>query len=133
MEPFGTTSELGGRYPLDLSDSETEARAEELLAAASRIVRRRLAQWGVTEDTIESELLTDVVCEMVWMALSTAPLVGTPTEPGTFQSVAGRLRLTAPQEELIKPASRRRRAGSTSNLPPVAERMPGTEWGNHWR
>ena len=66
---------------------------------------------------LDPELVADVVCEMVWMAVSTAPLVGTPTEPGTFASVAGRLRLTKPQEQLLRPAHRRSRASYVSNLP----------------
>jgi len=116
VEPFGTSGELERRYPLDLSDPEAKKRADEMLAAASRLVRRRFPGIDARPD-IEPELLTDVVCEMVWMAVSTAPLVGTPTEPGTFQSVQGRLRLVKAQEELLRPLRPRSRASSVSNLP----------------
>lgn len=126
-EPFATSGDLERRYPVDLSDDEASTRATELLAAASRLVRQRFP--GIDSRTdLDTELLADVVCEMVWMAIATAPLVGTPTEPGTFQSVQGRLRLVKSQEVLLRFRRTGARASSVSNLPAAPQqRAPGTE------
>lgn len=146
-EPFATAGDLSGRYPVNIEDDLDSDRAEMLLGAASRIVRQKIS--GIDTRTalplddpswLDPELITDVVCEMVWTALS-APApgatqqtqsVGGVSVSTTFEYAAGRLRLTKAQKDLLLPSRARARAGQVDTLPPVPVREPGTEMPAGW-
>lgn len=129
-EPFAVTGDLEKRWePLD---EQRTIRAEALLAAASRLVRKKVpgidSRFDLPEtdsDWLDRELVTDIVCEMVRevMSLPTpgatqqSSTVGSVSSSTSFGVAAGRLRLTRDQLEQLSPVVRRGRVGSTSSLP----------------
>jgi hypothetical protein len=139
-EPFATTGDLEDRWE-DLDEARTR-RAEALLAAASRLVRKKVpgidVRFDLPEDSsdwLDRELVTDIVCEMVRevMSLPTpgatqqSSTVGSVSSSTSFGVAAGRLRLTRDQLEQLSPVVRRRGAASVSSLPASYERSPGAE------
>lgn len=138
MEPFATSDDLTDRYDTGFDeDSEAADRANVLLAAASRFVRQRVPGIDARTD-LDFDLVTDVVCEMVWSAI-TAPAPGATSQSQSlggvsvslsFEGAAGRLRMTKDHLRMLRPPRLRARAGSTDNLPASAGvlRAPGAEW-----
>lgn len=69
-EPFATSEDLAAGWR-DLSDEETD-RADVLLARASRKIRsqRRGIDAAIAAETLDADLVSDVVCAMVKRAMS---------------------------------------------------------------
>lgn len=126
-EPYATSADLKARYRVQYVDEEDEPRVDMLLGAASRLIRHKAP--GIDERSdIDRDLITDVVCEMVWLAISSPTpgvtqetrSVGSVSISATFEGAAGRIRLTKAQLDLFRPARVRSRASSVSNAPAAA-------------
>lgn len=139
-EPFATSGDLEDRWE-DLDEARTR-RAEALLAAASRLVRKKVpgidSRFDLPEDNsdwLDRELVADIVCEMVRevMSLPTpgatqqSSTVGSVSSSTSFGVAAGRLRLTRDQLEQLSVKPKRARVGSTSSLPASYGRAAGAE------